>query len=122
MIQARYWVAANALGLAVFVYFSSWIWAPFGQEGLLGGPGDALVWGTTALPTFLLFTLVDLAWFVWIIISRKQSKLKSLAVWVLVALCWFAAQMWNRSRSFTGADFEGLIPSSSSPSPNGPSR
>jgi hypothetical protein len=43
-------LSANLLGIALYLYFASEIWAPAGEEGLLAGPGDPIVRGFSALP------------------------------------------------------------------------
>ena len=43
-------VVANLVATPLFLYFSSQFWAPRGEEGLLGGRGDPILWTVFALP------------------------------------------------------------------------
>jgi hypothetical protein len=42
MRRINYWVIFNLFGVVCFTYFCSKLWAPDGDKGLLGGPGDYL--------------------------------------------------------------------------------
>ena len=59
LFVARYWLFVNFVGFSLFIYLSSQLWAPRGQEGLLGGPGDNVIGGLSVVPVFLLFVLVN---------------------------------------------------------------
>lgn len=105
LFSARYWLLANLAGFSLFVYFSSWLWVPRGQEGLLGGPGDNIIGGLTVLPVFLLFALANLIWLVLICVSsRPPAKWPQLLLWALVVACWGSGIWYDRSRSYTGKD------------------
>jgi len=53
-------IASNGIGLALYLGFASLVWAPEGQEGLLGGPGDPLIWVMLALPWLVLCSFINL--------------------------------------------------------------
>ena len=114
--RSRFWLLVNIIGLPLYLYFASWIWAPHFEEGLLGGPGDPMIWGSTAFPVLAVCALADLLWLVLILVRRHWSpKWPALVLWVLVVACWYAGLAYDRSRSFTGAD---VYPeASSSPHP-----
>ncbi len=56
-------VASNVAGLLLYLYFSSLVWAPPGEEGLLGGPGEAAIWTLFALPWLVICSFLNLLMF-----------------------------------------------------------
>jgi hypothetical protein len=99
----RYFLASNIIGIAAFLYFSSWTWAPAGEEGLVGGPGDALVWMLSALPIWLLCCGVNLIWLI-CLLRLHRDKWRSARWLAVIFVLWLAAIAYDRSRGFTGQD------------------
>ena len=101
----KYWILANAVGLAAFFYFSSWGWAPRGHEGELAGPGDPIIWGLTVFPVTVSFLVVNLVWFVMAILHiHRKHNWKPLVIWFSVILLWSAGWAYSMTRQYTGAD------------------
>jgi hypothetical protein len=99
------WLAANAVALLVFLYFCSWVWAPRGEEGLLGGPGDPIIFGLTAFPAFLVGLVINIIWLVVILFrARRVSQWRAVALLLLAVAVWGASIVYVRSRMFTGCE------------------
>ncbi|QAU23075.1 hypothetical protein EO087_02960 [Dyella sp. M7H15-1] len=101
--KLKIWVAINAIGLILYLYFSSRIWAPADEAGLMGGPGDPILWAMTALPFLIVCSLINILWFVMILLRKKRSSfLKSFFVWVLVVAAWILANRYDEYRQYRG--------------------
>jgi len=99
------WLAANVVLLIVFLYFCSWVWAPSGEEGLLGGPGNPIIFGLTGFPTLLIALVLNIIWLVLILFRARQITLrKCLAFFLLAVVMWGASIVYVRSRMFTGCE------------------
>jgi hypothetical protein len=99
------WLVTNVVVLLIFLYFCSWVWAPSGEEGLLGGPGDPIIFGLTAFPTLLFALILNVIWLVIILFRARQVTLwKSLALFLLAIAMWGASIVYVRSRMFTGCE------------------
>jgi len=97
-------VTFNIVGLTLFLYFASFIWAPRGDEGLLGGPGEAIIWTLGALPWPVLCALLNLLVFRTacarlILYGRWGTAACLLAITVL----WITAFEYDLSRHYNGS-------------------
>jgi hypothetical protein len=110
------WLVANGIALLVFLYFSSWIWAPRGEEGLLGGPGDPIIFCLTAFPVLILAVILNIVWLV-VIFSRARRTvlLRSVALLLLTIAMWATSIAYDRSRMFTGCEVYPDDPACTSP-------
>jgi hypothetical protein len=86
-IREKWWLVANAVGVAAYVWLSSWTWLEpelRGEE--VARAGDAMVWAMTAFPVLMSFALADVFWLI-----RRARKGQSLKPVVLTALLWVVA-------------------------------
>lgn len=104
MRKPNYWVIANAIGILCFIYFSSKLWAPPGESGLLGGPGDAFIWTLTVLPVILIFLVANVVWLVRSLFRIRKGGARGLFVWALVLAVWLVAFGYDRYRSYDGSE------------------
>jgi len=88
----RGWVAINALGAGVYLYFASSVWPPAELRGLSEGhaAGDPIVWGLTALPTFVACAAVNAGVLVWSGWSRLSR-----GFWRVTSYAWFIPVIWG---------------------------
>jgi hypothetical protein len=56
---SRALIAVNVPGIAIFLFFASWVWAPPGQEGLYYDAGDSIGWTLLAFPFLAICTLFN---------------------------------------------------------------
>lgn len=104
MRRVNFWVVANVLGLACFLFFASKLWAPQGDKGLLGGPGDPLIWMLSAFPFLLIFFVVNCVWVGRVIAMTRKNGIKPLLVWAIIAICWIGAFSLDHVRSYDGSE------------------
>ncbi len=98
------WVLLNILAMIAYLYFASAIWAPKGEKGLLGGPGDPILWVFTAFPFMVAGTLLNLVWLILIFRRRRSEKnWYPIIAWLVVIAAWYGAKLYDGSRHFTGA-------------------
>ena len=65
-------------------------WAPKGGEGLLGGPGDPIIWTLTAFPFLVISGILDLAWIVLILKRRaRDPNWYPITLWLIVIVTWW---------------------------------
>lgn len=103
LFKSKYWIFANLLGILLYLYLASKLWAPVGERGLEGGPGDPIIWTTTALPVLVLFSLLNIAWFLLIVLRFKKKKSwQPLIIWLVVILAWFGANRHDAHQQYTG--------------------
>jgi hypothetical protein len=94
---------ANLLATPLFLYFSSRIWAPRGQEGLWGGPGDAIIWTSLAFPWLVFGAFANI-----VVIPRIATEVfyrkdfRILFVWCACVLVFASAYVYDWSRQFNG--------------------
>jgi len=82
--KEKWWLIANAIGAAAYVWLSSLTWLEPDLRGEdVARAGDAMVWSMTALPLLVGFVLADLVW----LISRVRTG-QSCQPMLLVALLW----------------------------------
>jgi hypothetical protein len=89
------WVLPNALGIAAYLYLSSWTWVSSNEPG---GPGDPIVWMFTSFPILAACTILNVIWIIRIFVGRgKRWRLAS--IWLLVVIAWFSANRYDAYRS-----------------------
>ena len=100
-------IASNGIGLALYLSFASLVWAPAGQEGLLGGPGDPLIWVMLALPWLILCSFINLlafrTVFARLILARQWLPALFLA---LILAAWVTAFEYDSSRHYDGSELK----------------
>jgi hypothetical protein len=80
----RWWLVANVIGAAAYVWLSSWTWLEPELRGKdVGSAGAAMVWAMSALPVLVGFALVDLVWLI-----RRLRSGQSLQPILLAAPLW----------------------------------
>lgn len=108
MRKSVLWIVLNAIGIVMYLYAASNTWAPHGEEALLGGPGDPIIWSLSAFPILLVASILNLAWMVLILLRSRQSRnWHALAVWVAVVMLWAGVFAYDHSRQYTGS---GVVP------------
>jgi hypothetical protein len=91
------WMLVNVLGVAGYLYFASWLWAPPGQQGEFGGPGDPLIYMSSAFPILAACFLLNLVWIVYIVRLAKRSWTWSIiVVWLVVVVAWYGVKKIRR--------------------------
>ena len=99
------WLAASAMGIAVYLQRASVIWAPPGREGEPGGAGDPIVWGVNAGWVLVVFLLLNMAWLVLIIRAWFRNKQwQPILLWILIGSLWFGATRYDSSRQCNGSE------------------
>ncbi len=95
----------NVAGLALYLYFASWAWAPPGQEGFgFEAGGDIVIWVLAAFPCLVIWTLINL------IVSRSAiTRLllyrdwRLFALWLTIVIAWFGAFEYDSGRHYNGS-------------------
>jgi hypothetical protein len=97
----RYWVAANILGIATYLYLASFVWAPMGngpsasQEGFQIG----LSWSVRTIPVLVLFGIADLVWLKSVLLRLfRRSDWFSFALFLSTAALWYGAFILDFTR------------------------
>ncbi|HKU17906.1 MAG TPA: hypothetical protein VJP80_01400 [Candidatus Saccharimonadales bacterium] len=102
--KLKIWVAINAVGLILYLYFASKIWAFAGDVGLTGGPGDPIIWAMTALPFLVVCSFINIIWVVMMLLRKEKSSfLKTFLVWILVVAAWILANRYDEYRQYRGS-------------------
>ena len=97
------WILLNLLAMIAYLYFGSAVWAPKGEEGLLGGPGDPIIWTLTAFPFLVISGILDLAWLVLILKRRaRDPNWYPITIWLIVIVAWWGVFSYDSSRQYTG--------------------
>jgi len=93
----------NLIGLTQYLRFASLVWAPRGQEGLLGGPGDPIIWVLSAVPWLVACSLMNLLAFR-TICARLILAGRWVPALILVSAvaAWVAAFEYDSSRHYNG--------------------
>lgn len=85
------WLALNVAAAAAYVFVASSWW----QDPAYPLPpdqfpaGDALAWGVTALPIFLVCALLDVGLLSWVVVRRLKGRR-----WPISALAWCIPIVW----------------------------
>jgi hypothetical protein len=97
-------VFVNLPGIAFFLYFASWVWAPPGQAGLYYDAGDSIAWTLLAFPFLLVCNLINL------VLSRTvfaravlYHDWRPLIVLLTAIIIWFSAFKYDSGRHFDGS-------------------
>jgi hypothetical protein len=97
-------ISVNVSGLALFLYFASWVWAPRGQEGSYYEAGDSISWMLLAFPFLAICTLINLVTsrsvFVHLFLYRDW---RLFSLWLAIVLVWFGAFNYDSGRHFDGS-------------------
>jgi hypothetical protein len=94
----------NVLCIGVYLFFSARFWAPSAERGLLGGPGDPIIWGLTAFPVLVLAFLFNLIWLVFSVSKRGgASRRHFIVLWFCVLAIWLGAIKLDRFRQYNGS-------------------
>jgi hypothetical protein len=103
-----FFVTANIIGISIYLYLASWFWAPPGENGLPGGPGDPLIWTGIVFPVLLIFLIFNFVSLIYAIsIIRRKKYWMPLLIWIVVSLAWYGAHSFDISRSYNGSLFYG---------------
>jgi hypothetical protein len=101
---SRVLIAVNVPGIALFLFFASWVWAPLGQQGLYYDAGDSIGWTLLAFPFLAICTLINL------IISRSvlirlfyYRDWRPFLLWLIIVAVWFSAFKYDSGRHFDGS-------------------
>lgn len=88
-----WWLAANLVGLATFLYFSSWTrLEPELRDRDMARGGDGVLWALTSLPVLGLFLTINAIWLALVIRRGLLSKTwRSIGSLLLVLALWTAA-------------------------------
>jgi len=104
-LRYTHWIYPNIIGVILYLYFASWIWAPSGEKAFSGGAGDPIIWGTTAFPIIAIFSLINLVWLALILSNiSRGGKWKAILVWSFVALAWLVANRYDAYRQHQEID------------------
>lgn len=94
------WASLNLAGMILFLKVGSALWVQPGEEGMPGGPGDAVSFFLTAVPILVAFLLLDLAALAWILVrTPRADRPRVMAVWVAVAALWCGVVAFDHHRS-----------------------
>jgi hypothetical protein len=101
---SRALIAVNVPGIAFFLFFASWVWAPPGQEGLYYDAGDSIGWTLLAFPFLAICTLINF------IISRSvlirifyYRDWRPFLLWLVIVMAWFSVFKYDSGRHFDGS-------------------
>ena len=101
---SRALIAVNVPGIAIFLFFASWVWAPPGQEGLYYDAGDSIGWTLLAFPFLAICTLFNF------IASRSvlirlfyHRDWMPFLLWLVIVAAWFSAFKYDGGRHFDGS-------------------
>ncbi len=106
-----FFVAPNKIGLCLYLYFASAIWAPPNEKGLYGGPGDPILWGAFAFPFLFIFSVIN--FFVLIntlVRAILYMRWSFFFVTFLVIGAWCVAYWYDASRQFDGSWLQNAPP------------
>ena len=106
-------IATNALGLLLYLYFASWIWAPPSEKGLYGGPGDPIIWVVFAFPFLLGFAVLNFLVFVSALVRAiLYMKWRFFFIASFVIFAWCAAYTYDATRQYDGSWLQNDPPAS----------
>jgi hypothetical protein len=94
---------SNGIGIFLYLRSASLIWAPYGDEGLYGGPGDPIIWVVFAFPYPMLFLLVN-----FIVFRTVCARAIIYGHWLpllrllIILVAWVAAIYYDASRQYNG--------------------
>jgi hypothetical protein len=95
------WLIANAIGMIVYLFLASSLWVHPGEQGLPGGPGDAIYWFVALVPIVALFAIVNLAALTKVLIEfRRRNSRIPILLWSLVFSLWLNVLAYDYIKSF----------------------
>jgi len=102
--REKIWIAVNIVGIVLYLYFASRIWAPPGESGLEGGPGDPFIWVISAFPFLAVCFIVNIIWLALMLFKlRKSSAWIGLLLWIFLMAAWLGANRYDVYRQYTGS-------------------
>jgi hypothetical protein len=79
------------------------MWAPLGNEGLLGGPGDPIIWVLAVLPVLVVCSVMNFVWLMLVLLHMRRTRdWYSVAILLLVVILWSGAIGYDHSRQYKG--------------------
>ncbi len=108
--KMKYWLLANAIGLALFLFFASQFWPDLAEQDIpleFRSSHDFVFFLRTCLPTLLLFFLINIAWLIQIfrtILTERFRGIRGwfwLLTWLLVVASWVIVFKYDRYRAWT---------------------
>lgn len=112
------WLAANAIGMGLYLFFASALWVAPEDQGNPGGPGDAFVWLFTAFPVLLVFTVFNLVALFRIIKEYRRTKsLVPVLLWMVVCSVWLNVLFFDHIRGVRYIDSKYAEPGASADAP-----
>jgi hypothetical protein len=101
---SKYLILTNSVFILMFIYFASWAWAPYGEEGLLGGPGDPLIWVLSAFPILIVSFVVNLVLAILVLLRLRRGKdWRQIWALLLVGALWGGVLGYDRHRQYNGS-------------------
>lgn len=98
-----YFLLANAVGIGAYLYFASRVWAPPGEQGLADPAGDVVAWMLTAFPILAACSLMNVAWFIKILLDmRKRKGLDLISIWALIVIMWVIVNRYDLHHHYVG--------------------
>jgi hypothetical protein len=106
-IRAVWWfLLANLVGFIIAIVLASLGWAPWGEEELPPGAGDAIITTFYLVPLMAVMLVFNSAWLTGLLIAvaRKGGRALriDLIVFFLVIAVWGIAIAYDHSRQYTG--------------------
>jgi hypothetical protein len=99
--RAPIWTVLNLIGMGTYLRLGLGLWTMPGDEGLPGGPGDAIYWFLFMLPVLLAYLAFNLMALSAIIQRVRQTgRLNSLYIWLAIAILWIVSFRYDNLRSF----------------------
>jgi hypothetical protein len=86
--ESTFWLAANALGIAIYLAFESWILAPRSVEDALNGIDEIDYWIEFDLPVLAVFLVLNIIWLIRIWRRSQASTKWPFRIWLLTCLAW----------------------------------
>jgi hypothetical protein len=106
--------------MIVYLFLASSLWVHPGEQGLPGGPGDAIYWFVALVPIVALFAIVNLAALTKAIKElRRSNSLVPILLWSLVFSIWLNVLAFDHIKAFRYIDSKYAEPQSPA---NNPSR
>lgn len=112
------WLAANFVGMGIYLVLASVLWVAPEDQGTPGGPGDAFVWFLTIVPVTLLFAIVNLVALYRVVKEYRQGKqLIPILLWVIVCSFWGNVLLFDQLKSMRFVDSQYAQPDTPADAP-----
>ena len=107
--KMKYWLLANAIGLALFLFFASQLWPDLAEQDIHLEMRDDTFFQFlgTCIPTLLLFFLINIAWLIQSFMTILKERFHGirgwfwLLTWLLVVASWVIVFKYDRYRAWT---------------------